>query len=614
MTGYGGPLSSQIRRDVQPEDISFEIVARTDHGPGPDGVGEEPRPPRRAPHGFGGDAEGRLVVAMGIVDPCHEDRAWIDRGDARLESRDKNLGALSLLAERAVDLVPKIDTMRRHAEARAGRARLPSPQGREHGGGMALGAGMGAGSVGQNVNEHRHWSAHGLLDKAAAANTFIIGMRRQDEDRAVECERLDGDDRGRSPSVVVRPHRLGCVTHHVERHRLINIRPPEGTAEDSAGCRAMNVMRDLPGPSAVPLGNPREAARIVANKAIDNASRLDQDGAFPHDEVAQLHRLGLLHAPFAASMGGREALTSDPVLLAEVLGALGYGSLPLARLYEGHANAVKLVQIYGSKANLALLRAEADAGRLTGVWMAEDGTPLRLEQERERSVLKGRKVLASGASFIRRPLVAAACAAGSRMILPLVDDISRADLSGWTAQGMKASATGTVDFTGISVADDEFVGQPGDYLRSPFFRGGAWRVLAVQLGGLQALLDSYRSQIVAVGRGDDRLQRSRFGDAAAAVETARLWVREAGSRAEDRNGDPAAIDAYVDLARGAFEQAALVVIDRAQRSLGLKAFMKPNPSERIIRDLTTYLRQPALDASRESAAAFFFNHGRAHND
>ncbi len=93
----------------------------------------------------------------------------------------------------------------------------------------------------------------------------------------------------------------------------------------------------------------------------------------------------------------------------------------------------------------------------------------------------------------------------------------------------------------------------------------------------------------------------------AALETARLWILEAGRRAETPSEDPAAIDAYVDLMRGAFEQAALTIVESAQKSLGLKAFMRGNPVDRIIRDLTTYLRQPALDASLDSAAAFFFS-------
>jgi alkylation response protein AidB-like acyl-CoA dehydrogenase len=182
------------------------------------------------------------------------------------------------------------------------------------------------------------------------------------------------------------------------------------------------------------------------------------------------------------------------------------------------------------------------------------------------------------------------------------------DLSGWTASGMKASATGTVCFDGVPIGVDEIVGVPDDYVRSPYFRGGAWRVMAVQFGGMRALLDSHRRQLVAVERDTDRIQRVRFGEAVAAVETARLWLEEACVRAEDIHGDPAAIDIYVDLMRGVIERCALTVVETAQKSLGLKAFLRPNPVDRIARDLTTYLRQPALDSSLDAAAAFYFHH------
>ena len=43
----------------------------------------------------------------------------------------------------------------------------------------------------------------------------------------------------------------------------------------------------------------------------------------------------------------------------------------------------------------------------------------------------------------------------------------------------------------------------------------------------------------------------------------------------------------------------------AQRSLGLAAFIRGAPVERLCRDLGTYLRQPAPDAILDEAAAYF---------
>ena len=106
-----------------------------------------------------------------------------------------------------------------------------------------------------------------------------------------------------------------------------------------------------------------------------------------------------------------------------------------------------------------------------------------------------------------------------------------------------------------------------------------------------------------LGRGADPHQAARLGQAAIAAETARLWVEAAAARAEAANAGPDAV-AQVGLARLAVERAALDVLELAQRSIGLQAFMRPNPLERVMRDLATYLRQPAPDRVLAGAAAF----------
>ncbi len=333
----------------------------------------------------------------------------------------------------------------------------------------------------------------------------------------------------------------------------------------------------------------------------------DSDGAFPSEGVRALCGAGLLLAPFPPALGGDGLAVGSPTDLMAVLVAVGRGDLALGRLYEGHVNAVALAIRYGSPANLRLLRDEAAAGRIGGVWMA--GEPLRLVREGRRLVLAGGKILCSGCGYIHRPLVAAEQDGASVMLLPHVPEPERTDVSGWTVRGMRGSATGTVDFTGIVVAPEDILGQPGDYLRSPYFRGGAWRVLAVQLGGVEAVLDLYKAQLRRSPHRDNPVQLARFGAAAIAAETARLWVARAGALAEAPIEDAEAVDAYVDLARNAFEAAALEVIACAEKAIGLKAFTRPNRLERVVRDLQTYLRQPALDASLLSAAAFQLGQG-----
>jgi alkylation response protein AidB-like acyl-CoA dehydrogenase len=179
-----------------------------------------------------------------------------------------------------------------------------------------------------------------------------------------------------------------------------------------------------------------------------------------------------------------------------------------------------------------------------------------------------------------------------------------ADISSWRAQGMRASATGTLDFTGLPASAATPVGTPGDYERQPFFSAGAWRFLAVQLGGIEAVVEAHRGHLRATNRGDDPHQRARLGQAAQAAETARLFVTEAARIAAAEAGSPDAVVAYVGLARGAVERAGLDVIELAQRSIGLQGFMEAHPLERLTRDLATYLRQPGPDGALVGAAGY----------
>jgi len=346
------------------------------------------------------------------------------------------------------------------------------------------------------------------------------------------------------------------------------------------------------------------SAREVGEKAFVRAGDYDEDGAYPAEDVAALHESGLITAVLPVRNGGA-GLSGVP--LSEVLQSIGSGSLPLGRLFEGHVNALELVLRCGERRQIDLVAEEARAGKLFGVWNTDDANDLRLVRRRERYRLVGRKILASGAGHIERPLVTATDEDGRRlMVLPELRPSDRADLSGWTAQGMRGSATGAVDFTGIEIDSPEIVGLAGDYERQPWFSSGAWRFAAVQLGGMERLFDLLRRHLQETNRGRDPHQAARLGESAMAIETARLWVAQAASLTEAPldSKAPEQLVAYVNLARLAVEAAALDLMQLVQRSVGLRAFLRPSPIERISRDLATYLRQPGPDRALTDAAAW----------
>ena len=346
------------------------------------------------------------------------------------------------------------------------------------------------------------------------------------------------------------------------------------------------------------------AARQVAIAAAARAKDQDRDDGFPAEDVADLARVGLLTAPIPSDEGG-VGLGEEPDAhdLARVLRLVGYGSLALGRIYEGHVNALQLIARYGTLAQEARLFADARAGHLFGVWNTDAPSDcLRLGDDRR---LRGVKTFASGAGFVTRALVTVKREPGASplmLVVPLQRG-TRADLTGWRAHGMRASATGTVDFEDIAVIDEEILGAWDDYHRQPTFSGGAWRFAAVQLGGIEAVFDAWRGHLAETGRGNDPHQLARLGEGAIAVEGARGWVERAARVVVGSELAPERIIAFVNLARLAVERAGLEVLQLAHRSVGLQGFLREHPLERLSRDLATYLRQPAPDRALTTAAA-----------
>ena len=345
-------------------------------------------------------------------------------------------------------------------------------------------------------------------------------------------------------------------------------------------------------------------AAAVAETLFADAAARDVAAAFPGDALRLLHDADLMMAPFPVRLGGTGL--AEPVAvdaLAAVLRLVGGGDLSVGRLYEGHVNAVALVARYGSACQLERLAEDVRAGGMSGVWNAEGAEPAGLVPDGAGWRLAGRKILASGVGSVSRPLVPVARGGATVMALPRLGPGERADLSRWTAQGMRSTATGTVDLEGLPIGADDVVGGDDDYRRQPTFFGGAWRFCAVQLGAVERLLDLYRADLVRLGRGGDPYQRQRVAACATAAETAALWVGQAARMVAAEARPVAEILAYVGLTRGVVERAGLDVMEAAHRGLGLGAYLRPHPVERVARDLATYLRQPAPDGAMADAAA-----------
>lgn len=341
---------------------------------------------------------------------------------------------------------------------------------------------------------------------------------------------------------------------------------------------------------------------------------LDDSARFPSLDFNELREIGVLSAVIPKRFGGL-GLGIDcggAVALFDLLRFLGRGNLAVGRIFEGHVNAVKLISLFGKEDQIEHAAQDLAAGHLFGIWNAEAANGVRF-LEAPATVLTGIKVFCSAAGQVSRALITAKEESGMQMLLIPLEPGARVLPSSLSLHGMRATQTAGIDFDGLNVPPDAFIGGPADYLSEPAFSGGAWRTATVTLGGLDALIEETRRQLVARKRHTDPHQLSRMGQVLIARESARLWIERA-ARVEESALPTADITGYINLARIALESATFDIIRMVQRSLGLAAFLKSNPVERLMRDLATYLRQPAADEALTEAGAWFIEHDFPEDD
>lgn len=359
----------------------------------------------------------------------------------------------------------------------------------------------------------------------------------------------------------------------------------------------------------------------IADYCFTNAAAIDCDGALPTTEFELITKTGLLAAPLLRKFGGLglgiEADVTNELLLS--LKQLGRGNLAVGRIYEGHVNALQLIQTFGTDAQIEAYTSDVrDRHKVFGVWNAEaaDGVKIfPLGNGRYR--LEGSKTFASGSGLVERPFVSGVLPDGSwqMCVVPMDEVATVSDPAWWQPSGMRASASYKVDFTGVELDESALIGKPGDYFRQPWLTAGVIRFAAVQLGGAEALFDLTRQYLQDLERIDDPYQQERLGRMAIALESGNLWLQGSAAQvatyAPIFGGDikvtyPKAdqLVTYTNMVRTAIEQICMDMMQLCERSVGTRGLLPPNPMERIIRDLTLYLRQPVFDAALASAGKY----------
>ncbi len=165
-----------------------------------------------------------------------------------------------------------------------------------------------------------------------------------------------------------------------------------------------------------------------------------------------------------------------------ILASLGEEDLSLARLGEGHADALAILRESG--------RGIRHPGSSYGVWAARTGTRgVMADPIPGGWRLTGSKPFCSGSGLLDRALVTAEAPDGYRLFdIATADAVIDAIPDSWPAVGMADSASDTLTFGGPVISEDYAIGPPGFYTDRPGFWFGACGVAACWYGGARGLV------------------------------------------------------------------------------------------------------------------------------
>ncbi|NYJ07719.1 acyl-CoA dehydrogenase family protein [Petropleomorpha daqingensis] len=269
--------------------------------------------------------------------------------------------------------------------------------------------------------------------------------------------------------------------------------------------------------------------------------------------------------------------------------ALGERSLPLARLAEGHADALAVLteldgQLPERGSRLGVWAAEPPTARLSARWT---GTEWRLD---------GRKAWCSGARVLTGALVTATADDGARLFLvDLTGGGLEVDPSAWAGPGMHASDTADVTFTDVPATP---IGPPGGYVGRPGFWHGGIGVAAVWFGGARGVAGAL--QRAAAEREPDPLLDLALGSCAIALGTAQAVLDAAAGEIDAVPVDLPAARLRALRVRAVVARVAEEVLTTVGHALGAAPLAHDGEHAARVADLTVYLRQH--HAERDVAA------------
>lgn len=283
----------------------------------------------------------------------------------------------------------------------------------------------------------------------------------------------------------------------------------------------------------------------------------------------------------------------DWPLLVSSLIALGRTDIPLARLVEGHIDALRI---------LAEAEVEPAAGSLYGVWASRSyATGLRATSAQHGWRLTGTLRFASGAGVLDRALVPVWSGEDTHVLLDMPVNTWPVDTTQWRTSAMAVSRSHTIELDGLDASAECRVAADNWYLDRPGFFPGGVGVAAVWAGGGARILDLVHAAVASAPPAPTRALRLGHmrTELAAAVTLVHAGAdRLAALLADDPEapGDTSQLREVSTEVRAGVAAAVLRLCEHARRIVGPAGLAYDEDLTRGLHDLELYVRQQNADA------------------
>lgn len=268
------------------------------------------------------------------------------------------------------------------------------------------------------------------------------------------------------------------------------------------------------------------------------------------------------------------------------LAEVGGHDLGLCKLYEGHTDALAIIQQLGGSPT---------PSSTWGMWAAEPpDARVRVTPQGQMVALNGRKAWCSGATVLSHALLTTWDQQDRQQLVAVALDQPGVTLTdqGWQAVGMGATGSVEVLFDG---AEAQAIGNPGDYLQRPGFWQGGIGIAACWYGAAQSLAERLRRHC---GHREEPHALAHLGAVDSALHAAATVLRFSALSLDAAPQEDA--ERLARRARAVVENAVEQVILHVGHAVGAGPYCKDRQFARLIADLPVFLRQS--HAERDLAA------------